>query len=135
MKVDISECVTVPDVSDLVTRELFRVNGKAHCGEMCARIVLCGTTPLHEVLKRPGLIDDLRNQINDSHPEFFCDALIDKTRRPFDREDEAGEAAFLQDEFLKSNVALPSALVQSIPALAEEAQDLVIDLLCGGDDQ
>ena len=156
MKVDISECVTVPDVSDLVTRELFRVNGKAHCGEMCTRIVLCGTTPLHEVLKRPGLIDDLRNQINDSHPEFFCDALIDKTRRPFDceaarregmfpavflgvaesmREDEAGEAAFLQDEFLKSNVALPSALVQSIPTLAEEAQDLVIDLLCGGDDQ
>ena len=156
MKVDISECVTVPDVSDLVTRELFRVNGKAHCGEMCTRIVLCGTTPLHEVLKRPGLVDDLRNQINDSHPEFFCDALIDKTRRPFDREaarregmfpavflgvaesmreDEAGEAAFLQDEFLKSNVVLPSALVQSIPTLAEEAQDLVIDLLCGGDDQ
>lgn len=156
MKVDISECVTVPDVSDLVTRELFRVNGKAHCGEMCTRIVLCGTTPLHEVLKRPGLVDDLRNQINDSHPEFFCDALIDKTRRPFDREaarregmfpavflgvaesmreDEAGEAAFLQDEFLKSNVALPSALVQSIPTLAEEAQDLVIDLLCGGDDE
>ena len=51
------------------------------------------------------------------------------------REDEAGEAAFLQDEFLKNNVALPSALVQSIPTLAEEAQDLVIDLLCGGDDQ
>ena len=51
------------------------------------------------------------------------------------REDEVGEAAFLQDEFLKSNVALPSALVQSIPTLAEEAQDLVIDLLCGGDDE
>ncbi len=52
-----------------------------------------------------------------------------------DREDEAGEAAFLQDEFLKGNVALPSALVQSVPTLAEEAQDLVIDLLCGGDDE
>ena len=156
MKVDISDCATIPDVSDLVTRELFRVNGKAHCGEMCVRIALVGSTPLHEVLSRPGVIDDLRSQINDSHPEFFCDALIDKTRRPYDlaaarregmfpamflgvaesmRQNEADEAAFLQDEFLKSNIALPSSLVQNIPTLAEEAQDLVIDLLCGGDER
>ncbi len=156
MRVDVSECATVPDVFDLVTRALFRVNGKAHCEEMCARIALVGQTPLHEVLKRPGVIGDLRDQINDSYPEFFCDALIDKTRQPYDlaaarregmfpavflgvadsmREDEADEAAFLQDEFLRRNIALPSSLLQSIPTFAEEAQDMVLDLLYGGDEQ
>ena len=152
MKVDISECVTVPDVSDLVTRELFRVNGKAHCGEMCTRIVLCGTTPLHEVLKRPGLVDDLRNQINDSHPEFFCDALIDETTSPLDRDAmraaglfeasllrESAKLAsnkqetieYLQREFAARGLALPASIDRALEGACARAEDMALELLEG----
>ena len=48
------------------------------------------------------------------------------------RENEPEAVAFLQEEFLKRNVALPSSLAQNVPTLASEAERLVIDLLCGG---
>ena len=153
MKVDVTDCANLPEVCDQVVRELFRVNGSARCEEMCTRITLTGATALHEVLGRPGVVEDLRKQINDSYPEFFCDALIDRTRAPYDlaamrregmfpavflgaaeslRENEPEAVAFLQEEFLKRNVALPSSLAQNVPTLASEAERLVIDLLCGG---
>ena len=156
LRVDVSACAGAEDVLGACVRAMFDANSQVICEEMIARVTLVGATPLHGMLATPGYIDEMRDELNERYPSFFCDALIDKTRRPFDREaarregmfpavflgvaesmreDEAGEAAFLQDEFLKSNVALPSALVQSIPTLAEEAQDLVIDLLCGGDDE
>lgn len=155
LDVDITDCANVGDVTDKIMRELFRVNGKAHCEEMCARITLTGATPLHAVLARPGVVEDLRKHINDGYPSFFCDALIDATTRPCDKEalrreglfpavflqvadalraDSDEEVAYLQEEFLKKNVQLPSAFARRIDDLAADAENLVLDLLNRGDE-
>lgn len=152
LEVDVSECGTVAEIPDRIMRALFRANGKAHCEEMCVRVTLTGSTPLHELLSRPGVVADLRQQINDGYPEFFCDALIDATRRPVDKEallkeglfpsvflrnarahrgNVADEVAYLQDEFLQKGLPLPASCVKSVDDLAAQAEDLVLDLLQG----
>lgn len=152
IEVDVSECGTVSEIPDLIMRALFRANGKAHCEEMCVRVTLVGATALHEVLARQGVVEDLRRQINDGYPEFFCDALVDATRRPIDkgslraeglfpsvflntarahRQNIAGEVAYLQDEFMGRGLTLPPACVKTVDDLASQAEDLVLDLLQG----
>ncbi len=156
MGVDVSDCDNLPAVTDKIMRELFHENGKAHCEQMVARITLEGATPLHPLLERPGVLADLRKHVNDSYSEFFCDTLIDATVQPRDKDalrreglfpavflqvaeaqraDVEREAAYVQDEFLKKNVALPSSCVRAMEDLAEEAENLVLDLLSQGDDR
>ena len=156
MGVDVSDCANLPGIADKIMRELFRVNGKAHCEQMVARITLEGATPLHPLLERPGVLADLRKHINDSYSEFFCDTLLDATVQPRDREalmreglfpavflqvaeaqraNAEDEAAYLQDEFLKKNVPLPGSCIRAVDELAEEAENLVLDLLSQGDER
>mgnify|MGYP006939838207 CR=1 FL=1 len=134
----------------------LRVNGRARCEEMCTRITLTGMTPLHAVLARPGVLEDLRANINDSYMAFFCDALVDQTTCPRDvealrreglfpavflqaseavRSDRDEAIAYVQEEFLKKNIQLPSAYAKRIDRLAEEAESLVLDLLSRGEDK
>lgn len=154
MKVDVSDCLTLPAVSDLIMRELFRVNGKAHCEEMVSRITLKGETALHSVLARPDVCEDLRKHINDSYSAFFCDTIIDATRAPRDkaalreeglfpavlmkvaadqRSDSDSQVAFLQDEFLARGLQLPGSCARKVDKLADRAEDLVLDLLSRGE--
>ncbi len=155
MSVDISDCNTLPDVSDKVVRELFHENGKSQCEQMITRITLEGTTSLHSVLQRPGVLSDLRKQLNDSYSEFFCDTLLDATVEPRDKdalrreglfpavfmqiaqaqqENLDSEVAFVQDAFLKKNVQLPASCLHDVKKLSEEAENYVLDLLSQGAD-
>lgn len=150
LREDISECRALPDVVAQVMRRLFAVNGRAHCEQMTTRITLTGKTPLHEVLRRPGVPEDLRLQLNDSYRDFFCDALIDETALPLDkgllqeeglfpavmlsaseslREDRTGQISYLQEEFLRNNLPMPAGVIDDVDELAESAEDLVLDLL------
>lgn len=152
LSVDVSDCATVSDIPERIMRVMFRANGKARCEEMCVRLTLTGTTPLHSVLARTGVLDDLRAHINEGYPEFFCDALIDETRAPIDKESlreeglfpavflktarahqarVADEVAYLQEEFLGRGMQLPPACVKNVGELAEKAENLVLDLLQG----
>lgn len=154
--VDVSELDSIASVSDRVMRELFRANGDAHCEEMVVRVTLKGATPLHEVLQRPGVIEDLRSSINAGYAPFFCDALVDGTSRPIDREalareslfpsvflqaasaqraDGAAQRAYLQDEFIDRGLALPSRAENSIDRLSARAEEAVLDLLLGRGEQ
>lgn len=154
--VDVSDCANLPDVTDKIMRAQFRENGKAHCEEMVTRITLTGASPLHTVLKRPGVLDDLRKHINDSYSMFFCDALLDNTVQPRDKQalrqeglfpavflqvaealraNQDDEIAYLQEEFLKRNIPLPSAYARSVDDFAESAENLVLDLLSQGDER
>ena len=156
MHVDVSDCANLPDITDKIMRELFRENGKAHCEEMVVRIALEGATPMHAMLDRADVIAGLRKHVNDAYSAFFCDALTNLTVPPRDKEalrreglfpavflqvadaqrrnpDEA--IAFLQDEFIKKNIQLPSAYTRNIDAFAEAAENLVLDLLAQGDEQ
>ncbi len=156
VSVDAGDCSTLSDVTDKVMRALFRENGKAHCEEMCVRVTLTGVSPLHSVLERPGVLEDLRKHINDSYPLFFCDALIDETLSPRDKDalrreglfpsvflqvaeslraDQEGMIAFLQEEFLKKNMQLPRSCARRVGDLAERAENQVLDLLARGEDR
>lgn len=150
LHIDVSDCANLPAVGDKIMRELFRCNGKAHCEEMVARVTLEGATPLHRMLARDDVRADLRKHTNDAYPPFFCDALADATREPRDKgalRDEGlfpavflqvseaqranpdEEIAFLQEEFLKRTIQLPSEYTRRIDELAADAEDFVLDLL------
>ena len=149
MHVDVSDCANLPDITDKIMRELFRENGKAHCEEMVVRIALEGATPMHAMLDRADVIAGLRKHVNDAYSAFFCDALTNLTVPPRDKEALRREGlfpavflqvadaaiAFLQDEFIKKNIQLPSAYTRNIDAFAEAAENLVLDLLAQGDEQ
>lgn len=148
--VDVSHAATLPDITAQVMRELFRLNGAAHCEEMVTRITLTGKTPLHEKLAQPEVLADLRKHINDSYQMFFCDALINKTVAPRDKralkkeklfpatlmaaaarqqKDLEAALAYVQDEFIKSHIPMPSLNDEALATLSSEAEDLVLDLL------
>ena len=150
ISLDISNCISLGEVHEKIMRELFRVNSTAHCEEMCVRITLTGISELHALLERPGIVSDLRQNINDSYPVFFCDSLLNKTQAPYDKEALRKEAlfpavfmqaadalrknteeeiAYLQDEFIKKNLKLSHKLEKNVDLLSKEAEDLVLDLL------
>lgn len=156
LEVDVSDCANIPALVDKVMRELFAVNGTVSCEMMVSRITLTGSSGLHEVLGRPGVLDDVRSSVNDAYSEFFCDALIDRTRAPLDEEalraegmfpavflrtadamvaDVTGQIDYIQEEFLARNIPLTAALSEEkARCLAAEAADLVLDLLVQGGD-
>lgn len=151
-QVDVSGCATVADCHDAIMRELFRLNAEARCEEMVERIELVGETDLHSVLEKPGVLKDLRDQINEGYPIFFCDSLVDRTRQPVDRNalmeeglfpaallrqsraqihDSSSTVAYLQDEFLAQGLVLPQSCAKHADSLQREAEELVLDLLRG----
>lgn len=150
MRVDVADCSSIAEVGEKIMRELFRENGTSHCEEMCVRIELTGKTQLHRFLESSPVLADLRKSINDSYAFFFCDALIDRTELPVDKESLASEGLFpavllqvarsqkeheeealgyLQDEFLKKNLTVSRSVERSLEKLADEAESLVLDLL------
>lgn len=155
VRVDISSSETLADAIHLAEAELFRLNGEAFCDEMIERITFVGTTPLHGVLRQPGVIEDLRRKINDDCSAFYCDALIDETAAPFDRgkalaeglfpsvflrtcaqnaADRAGEVAYLQQEFIERGVGISNASARVMDSIDRRAQELVLDMLDRGGD-
>ena len=156
LRVDVADCPNLPFIVEKVLRELFRANGTAHCEEMIARVTLEGATPLHETLARPGVVEDLRAEINASFTEFFCDALIDHTRAVVNAADLRAEgmfpaellktaehlcadsenlSAFLQDAFLARGLSVPSFSEEEIAQIADDARGLALDLLLREDDR
>ena len=152
LQVDLGECTTLPQAHDTIMRTLFEANGHAHCEEMVARLILSGKTPLHRLLVQPGVLDDLRNQLNEAYPVFFVDTLVDRTQPDVSRaslkeeglfeatllrrskalgKDDEAAIAYLQDEFLARGLQLPNRTVRHLRRLEKEAEQLVLDLLDG----
>lgn len=150
LDVDVSDCDSLPSVSDKIMRELFAANGTAQCEEMVSRVTLRGRTALHTLLSREDVLDDMRNQLNDQYPLFFCDALVDGTEPMVDRDllrdeglfpatllsvagalerDGAAALSYVQEEFLGKGVALPGSVARSVDRLSDEAKRLVLDML------
>lgn len=158
LDVDISDCSNIPSLVKKVMRELFAVNGTVSCEMMISRVTLTGTTELHEVLARPGVLEDVRASLNESYSEFFCDTLTDRTCAPLDQDalraeglfpsvflqtadvfkaDIPAQLSYIQEEFLSRNIPLTAALSEKkARALTDEAVQIVLDLLVqGGDDR
>lgn len=156
--IDISDCPNIPLLVKKVMRELFAVNGTVSCEMMVTHITLEGTTPLSEVLARPGVLEEVRASLNDAYSEFFCDMLIDHTRAARDVEalsaermfpsvflrsseafsaDPGAQIDYLQEEFLSQGIPLTASLSEKkARRLTCEAADMVMDLLMqGGGDE
>ena len=110
---------------------------------------------LFRSLARAGVLEEVRAALNEAYSEFYCDALVDRTRLPLDeaalrseglfpavflraadavRENPAREIAYSQEEFLARNLPMLSSLSEKqVRCLADEATDLVLDLLVQGD--
>ena len=150
---DISECETLMDVSRAVLDELYRLNGEASCDAMIERITLTGTTRLHSLLRRPGVLEDLRGQVNAAYDSFYCDALVDETRLPYDRDEllrqglfpavflrtssehaanRPDEVSYLQQEFIDRNIGVANVDASALDRLDREAELLVLDMLGEG---
>lgn len=150
VKVDVGACITLADVAHHVQAQLFHENAKASCDEMVVRVILEGATDLHGYLSQPATRSDLRKRINNAYPTFFCDALVDRTRPLRDRKTMAQEGLFeahvlrvadqqyahgdemvnfVQAEFVKRGIDVPSSLSRRIAKFNEEAETLVLDLL------
>ncbi len=150
--VDVEQCANISDIVTAIRNEQFRINADALCEKMVCRVTLIGATPLHETLRHPENLEDIRNTINNTYREFFIDALIDKTTAPLDKDalrteglfpavflrtaddiraDENQEILYLQENLQDKGLSVASAgaVFPDIDALSEEATNLVLDLL------
>lgn len=151
--VDVSAAESLSDLVERIISELYRLNGTSLCNQMIERIVLRGATAIHESLQRPGVLDDLRDRINAEVPDFYCDAVVDATTLPLDKErlrreglfpatfmetcareahDREAQLAYLQDAFAEKGFSLPRFVEKRLDDLGTEAEDMVLDLLSGG---
>lgn len=154
IELDVRTCTSIVDIGERIARELVAATNKSNCEEICARITLTGRTNLSKTLKSPGVLEDLRKSINDTYPLFFCDAIVDKTTLPLDKNALVKEGLFpavfmqgadsfkrdrdksiaaVQDEFLSKNIPLTLINDKDIDRLASEAEDMVLDLLGQGE--
>ena len=152
LRVDVSACAGAEDVIGACVRAMFDANAQATCEEMIARVTLVGATTLHETLARPGFAAELRDDLNERYPSFFCDALVDETTSPFEKDamraaglfeasllreserlagDSAGVIEFLQQEFTARGITLPAGIERKLPGLIERAEDYSLELLEG----
>lgn len=152
-ELDISACATLMEVSQAVLDELYRLNGEAHCDAMVERITLTGVTRLHALLRRPGVLEDVRNQVNAAYDSFYCDALVDETRLPYDRDEllredlfaavflrtssrnaanRPDEVSYLQQEFIDRNIGVANVDASLLDRLEQEAELMVLDMLGEG---
>jgi hypothetical protein len=150
---DVSDCENLSDINDRIIKEMFRVNSKTHCEEMCVRIELQGKTPLHGLLGTPGVLGDMREEINNAYAVFFCDSLENKTEYPLNKSTLISEGLFpavflnaskeqrsnsqearsyLFEEFYQRSLSLPKISEKSLDSLLKEAENLVLDLLGTG---
>ena len=102
----------------------------------------------------PGVrIDEMRDELNERHPSFFCDALIDETTSPLDRDAmraaglfearlffvESAKLAsskqepieYLQREFAARGLALPAGIDRALEGACARAEDMALELLEG----
>ena len=150
VRVDVGTCQTLADVAHHAQALLFHENAKASCDNMVVRIVFVGTTDLHEFLAKPTVLADLRKRINNAYPMFYCDAIVDTTHpmrnraammrdglfeahvlRVADRQRSHPEEMvnYVQAEFVKRGIDVPSSLVRKIGDYNDEAETLALDLL------
>ena len=151
--VDVGACQTLADIAHHVQACLFHENAKANCDEMVVHIVLKGTTDLHRYLAQKEVLSDLRKRINGAFPSFYCDALVDRTKASRDRAALLREGLFeaqvlrvsdqqrslpeemvnyVQAEFVKRGIDVPSTLAHRISEYNDVAETLVCDLLGEG---
>lgn len=153
LDVDVSACSTILDAQTTIMQTLFAASGSAQCDYMVERIRLVGRTALHGVLQEPGVLADLREQINAAHPTFFCDSLRDATTAELDKDalmaaglfpavllscaqqleqDEVVTRTFIQDAFFAKNLHVPGAVMDSLETMQQDACERALDLLqCG----
>ncbi len=94
LHVDVSECSGIDDILAACVQAMFKANAAAQCEEMVVRVTIKGATPLYDVLASPGAVEDMRIELNEKYPTFYCDALVNATVPPLDKEALASAGLF-----------------------------------------
>lgn len=118
--VDVGQCAGLDDIRAACVRAMFDANAAVRCDEMVARITIGGSTPLFDVLSRPGVMEELRAELNESYPAFFCDALVNATSSPMDK------------DALRSEGLFPAALLRASKAMRSSSAEDEGAVACGG---
>lgn len=150
--VDVSSCVGTDAVVSACVRAMFDKNAEVPCEEMVARIELVGSTRLHAKLSDPGVLEALRNSLNESYPSFYCDALLCATTPVRDKEkiaasntfsgtmlrcvrkdalDSQAQLSYLQEEFARRGLSVPCGVAQQLSVLSECAEDRLLSMVDG----
>ena len=155
LAVDVAAAAGVDDVRQLVDDACERARtGAPHA--LVARVRLTGRTPAHAELARPGLVDqlaeELRVELASRSPWLWLDRLEDATARPIDLaevrsgSDFAAETVRVADGLAADAPTLEELVAElyapvsttlggsytpslSSPALVERARDAALDLL------
>ena len=152
---DVSGCAGVDDILAACVRAMVDANAAAQCEEMVARVTIGGPTQLYDVLARPGTVEEMRTELNESYPAFYSDALINATTPPLDKEglrsaglfpaalirsaekmaasQDDARLTYLQEEFARRGLALPHGVDGMLDDLTESACDMSLTLLDGRD--
>ena len=141
-----SACAGAEDVLGACVRAMFDANSQVICEEMIARVTLVGATPLHGMLATPGYIDEMRDELNERYPSFFCDALDRDSMRAavlFEASllRESAKLAsnkqetieYLQREFAARGLALPADIDRALEGACARAEDMALELLEGSE--
>lgn len=75
---DVSGCTTLDQVRDKIRSRQFAQNASLAPRDMVFGVRLVGATALHSSLT-PAALEDMRAALNDEHPHFFIDAIVDQT--------------------------------------------------------
>ncbi len=150
--VDVSKAGSLGEIRNLCVKAMFGAT-ESTCEEMVARITLIGPTEMHAKLEQPAVLEDLRIELNESYPDsLFCDALVNGTSAPIDKDALAHQGMFqaafldvsrnalseaeiriarLRESAARKKVNLPENMEDAYPELVERAEDLVLGLLGG----
>jgi DNA repair exonuclease SbcCD nuclease subunit len=89
--VNIEDLEDEQSLPDIISEQIDNLRDNAEGRDLILRVSLIGRGPLHASLLRPGVVGDIRSQINEKwvrqNPFVFCERLTDESASPIIREE------------------------------------------------
>ena len=164
LDVDVSDCGNLGEVSKACIGAMYAANREMLCEEMVARLRLTGPSGAGSVdsaaqvarsgmlaqLRNPAALEELRWELNEGCPSFFCDGISLEASCEPENVGESGPFAKLvmqeigamgqnptrmseelMEDFSRLGVMVPDGLLKGLDACMAKAQDTCIELLGG----
>ena len=152
VSVDASAMRSVAQVQSEIEAMLADVAGECASDQLIARVSLTGRGPLHGVLSREQVREDLRERINNAGGAVFCDSIECRMVSVVDRDllydqglfpaallssmdalrgDSQALNNLIEREFASRMTECPQYCEADLGVLVDTAEELVLDLLAG----
>ena len=101
LEVDIGEMTTEQALLDALHDSVERTQSNANGRSVIARVTLVGRGVVNRFLRRPGVVDDILEQLNEvwavTWPFAWCERIEDRTNSPFKRQARLAGTDFLSE--------------------------------------